>query len=307
MNTHWSQIQEVGAITGMRVMFFIYRYLGRWAFELCLYPVITYFYLTRPSARKASTDFLRTMQDNGAIDPNLPLGRLSFQHFLQFGRILLDKLAAWSGAFNYKNVVFNNRVQFLEMVDRGEGALVIVSHLGNLEVCRALADLSKRIKLNILVHTRHAQKFNRLLREVDRENHLHLIQVSEITPATTWMLKQKLEQGEVIFIAGDRTPASSHRTVMARFFSRPAPFPVGPYILASVLRCPVYLLFCVKKNKHYRVYFEEFSQRLRLQRQQRDEQIEAYAQQYATRLEAYTREHPLQWTNFYNFWNQSKP
>jgi len=41
--------------------------------------------------------------------------------------------------------------------------LIFGSHLGNLEVGRVMAYLGKKVTVNVLVHTKHAEKFNTLL------------------------------------------------------------------------------------------------------------------------------------------------
>ncbi|NIB44229.1 hypothetical protein HBA55_31810 [Pseudomaricurvus alkylphenolicus] len=303
---HWSQVQESGALLGMKVMFFVYRVLGRWAFGLLLYPVITYFFLARRQARSASMDYLNRVRQQGALPASTPLWQQSFSHFLHFGRNLLDKLAAWTGAFNYDNVRFHRRDDFLQMVDRQQGALVIVSHLGNLEVCRALADSSKRIRLNILVHTKHAEKFNRLMNDLDNDNHLNLLQVTDVSPATAMLLNDKLSAGEVVVIAGDRTPVNGGRQTDVDFLGAPAAFPQGPYILASVLRCPVYLMFCAKGEDGYEIFFEKFAERIRLSRNNRDADLRHWTTQFAQRLAHYTLRYPLQWNNFYPFWSRAQ-
>ena len=58
-------------------------------------------------------------------------------------------------------------------------------------------------------------------------------------------------------IAGDRVPVAAHpRVALADFLGQPAAFPVGPYILGSVLQCPVYLLFSMQRGDRYEVHFE---------------------------------------------------
>jgi len=304
MSNHWSHIQESGGLLGMRIMFFLYRWLGHWLFNIALYPVILYFFLANRSARQASMDYISRLQDSGALCSEKSLKLYSFRHFLQFGRNLLDKLSAWSGAFSYSNVRFQHREEFLRMIDKGLGALVIVSHLGNLEVCRALASESQRLKLNILVHTKHAEKFNRLMNDIDDNNRLNLIQVTDFSPATAILLQDKLSQGEVIVIAGDRTPLHGGRQLEVDFFSGKAALPQGPYILAALLKCPTYLMFCTKEPHGYKIFFEHFAERIKLNRKNREADMQTYAQSFANRLEHYTKQYPFQWNNFFMFWKE---
>jgi predicted LPLAT superfamily acyltransferase len=64
----------------------------------------------------------------------------------------------------------------------------------------------------------------------------------------------------------------------------------------------VYTLFCLNENGTHHIYFEFFSEHLRLPRNTRSEALAACVQGYADRLERYTKQAPLQWFNFYDFW-----
>jgi predicted LPLAT superfamily acyltransferase len=97
----------------------------------------------------------------------------------------------------------------------------------------------------------------------------------------------------------------SNRSVHAPFLDRPAPFPEGPFILASLLACPVYLIFCLAEGRqHYRVFIEPFADPLILPRGKRQEVLERAIAHYAERLEAYCLRAPTQWFNFFDFWEQ---
>jgi predicted LPLAT superfamily acyltransferase len=88
------------------------------------------------------------------------------------------------------------------------------------------------------------------------------------------------------------------------FLGEPAPFAHGPFILASLLECPVYLFFCLREGNGYRIYCEPFAERIVLPRGERVPRLREYLQQYARRLEAYCMKAPYQWFNFYDFWRR---
>ncbi|MGQ9427309.1 LpxL/LpxP family acyltransferase [Gilvimarinus sp. F26214L] len=302
-NQHWSEINEATSVLGIRFLFLVYRVLGRGVFHLFVAPVILYYFCFQGRARRASRDYLQRVQAMKGIPDGRSLKRANLKHFFSFGSGLLDKLAAWSGGIRPAHVEYCRRDEFLSEVESGQGCLVIASHLGNLEVSRMLADSHKRVKLNILVHTKHAEKFNRLLQEVDEASCLNLIQVTEVTPATAVMLNGKIEAGEVVVIAGDRTPiGSSERASEVEFLGDRALLPQGPYILASILRCPVYTIFCVRAESGYQVFIEPFAQQIRLSRKERERELQQWAQRFADRLADYVLRFPFQWFNFYDFW-----
>jgi predicted LPLAT superfamily acyltransferase len=155
----------------------------------------------------------------------------------------------------------------------------------------------------VLVHTKHAKAFNRLLAEINPDSTLNLWQVSEISPDTAIRISDLVAQGELVVIAADRIPvAANPRVAYANFLGSQAAFPVGPYVLASLLQCPSYLLFCLRQDDGYHVYYESFREVIKLPRRGRDAALAELAGAYAERLASYCALAPLQWFNFYDFW-----
>lgn len=114
-------------------------------------------------------------------------------------------------------------------------------------------------------------------------------------------LKARVERGAWVVIAGDRSRSESDRVSMAPFLGQPAPFSQGPYILASLLDCPVYTLFCVRRGDTYQLDVEKLADRIQLPRQDRAGALTQYVGQFAARLERYAVGNPLQWYNFFDF------
>ncbi|EEQ13483.1 Glycosyl transferase family 2 [Yersinia frederiksenii ATCC 33641] len=326
---HWSQTQERKGLWGMRLMLRSYQMLGRTAFNLMLYPVIGYFWLTGHRQRRASIDYLQRLTAF-AQQRNHPLPRPlnSFRHFMRFGESMLDKLASWQGELVVgRDVVLVGRERCEAQIASRQGALILASHLGDIESCRALAELSVGVKVNALVFTHHAARFNQVMKEINPHALINLIQVTAIGPDTAILLRQKLDEGEWIAIVGDRTSVSPYqrdnrpRVICSSFLGHPAPFPVGPFALAAALRCPVFLMFGLKLTGHEKqtvpsaacarlhVYFEPFADPLILPRANRQLALQQAVDRYAARLEHYSLLAPLDWFNFYDFWhlNDEKP
>ncbi len=302
---HWASFQETSFIWGIKILVWVYQVLGRGVFRLLLRPVVSYYFIKGRTARNASREYLQQL---GRFFPELAFsGSLSesYRHFLSFGENLLDKIIVWSGSISPEQVDFPNRQLLLDLLEQKRGAILLSGHIGNLEICQAIANLRGHIHLNILVHTRHAEKFNRLLGSSVPSATIQLIQVTEINPGIAIELQEKIERGEFLVLVGDRIPVSGGRTVPAKFLGKDAAFPQGPYLLASLLHCPVYTLFCYAVDGRFRVDLEPFAESIRIPRTepQRLQQLESLARRYAERLENLCHIQPLQWFNFYPYWN----
>ena len=165
---------------------------------------------------------------------------------MAFADSLLDKLDVWNGKLSIEQIEIIDPALLRNQLRGTRGQMLVGAHLGNLEVCRALAEIGEKVTMNVLVHTKHAEHFNRLLGEAGATN-LRLIQVSELDPVIMLQLHERLERGEWLAIAGDRVPLHGGRSVTVDFLGHPAAFPQGPWLLAGLLKCPVNLLLCLKK------------------------------------------------------------
>ncbi len=307
---HWSQKRESGSGggIGIQLLLLIHRLFGRAVFRLCLYPVMLWFYVSKREAREASQTFLLAAQRCGSQSLTHSLTwRDSFRHLYSFGDALLDKLLAWSGRIHPGMLEFPQYEFLQEQLRSGRGVVLVGAHLGNLELIRAIAHQQSQ-RVIAVYFTEHAQQFQAQLQKQHPDVAKDVIAVSEMGPDTAMQLRAAIDEGHILVIVGDRTSAkSSNRSVMANFLGRPAPFAIGPWVLASLLECPVYLFFCVREGVRHRVILETFSTPiLRLNREQRQQHLQEIIQFYAQRLQEYALRYPLQWFNFYDFWAVSR-
>ncbi|MBL8483847.1 MAG: glycosyltransferase family 2 protein [Rhodocyclaceae bacterium] len=301
---HWSDLGERGTRLGLHTIVAIYRLLGDRVARLALRPIVAWHFLTGARARRASLDYLRRLAGRRAGMPE-PGYANAYRHMLAFAESALDKLAGWSGRLPAPAIDFPARAEFDALLASGRGAVLVGGHLGNLEMLRAIASRDKVARITAVVYSEHARRFAAALAAVNEQYGVNLLHVPDFGPDTAIALRERVDRGELLVIVGDRTPpAQTGRTVQADFLGAPAAFPQGPYILAWLLECPVYLLFCLRGAGGYRICFEHFAERIELPRARRDAALREYAQRYANRLEALCLEAPLQWFNFFDFWRR---
>jgi predicted LPLAT superfamily acyltransferase len=299
---HWSRVTERGTAWGLSFLAVVYRLLGPRGLRAALVPIAVYFHLTGTEQRNASRLFLLRAHAARGLNSE-PGWRDTFRHSLGFAQETAQTVSAWLGGIDPSDLTSPDQDEISRIAASGNGILLIVSHLGNIEISRALLDGDIRSRLTLLVHTRNSQNYARAVGRLRPDAALNTLQVDEIDPATMARLQQRIDGGGWIVIAGDRTPIRGDRRVSyAPFLGHDAPFPQGPYILAHLLECPVYLMFCLREKGHYAVHFEKFADRISLPRRDREGALRHYATRYAQRLESFCLRDPFQWHNFYNFW-----
>ncbi len=302
--SHWAELQERGASWGLSFLAGVYRLFGRSACAFAMQPIILYFFLTGHRQRRWAAAYWRRVLGAEGSEPVVGWGRL-FRHFRAFGDMALDKFAVWMGDITVSDLVLSDEPEIDRLVAEKRGIVVIASHLGNIEVSRALSRHKHGVEINILTHTRNAFRFNRLITRINPDAAVRVVEVADLSPSHAIDLQSRLEKGEWIVITGDRVPLSGNfRTSRIPFFGDPAPFPHGPIILASLLKCPVYTMQCLKDGRKYRVTFEKLFESVTLSRGNRIGDIDACLSVYVARLQHHCQAYPYQWFNFYDFWQE---
>lgn len=305
---HWSKMQERGNYLGIQILLFTYKLLGRKGLWVILFPVVCYLFISGKVARNASKQFLQQVAQHTNNRQPVTL-KHQLQHFCSFADSALDKIDAWLGRITQHDIDYTNQHLFTQLYQQQQGAIFIGSHLGNLEVCRALSQHRSGKNINVLVFTHHAVEFNNMLKKINPEVSVNLIQVTDMGPDLAILLKDKVEQGEIVVIVGDRTSTTTaSRSVRVPFLGRDASFSQGPFILAALLDCPVYFLFCLKNKQEntYQVILEHYSSSLKMPRSQRQLRLTQVITDYAQRLTYYAAYYPEQWFNFYDFWQHDQ-
>ena len=293
-NNHWSQAREKGSLLGMNIVLCSYKFLGKKLTYLLLYPIVAYFYCFSPLARKASKKYLAKLAYRAS----------SFKHLLAFAESIVDKLAVWHGDISLEQIEIVGIELFRKQVAEKTGGVIFTAHLGNMEIARALSDFDLSVKINALLFTSNAKKITTFLEKINPKFTANLLYLENLGLAQAIDLQTKIDNGEFIVIAGDRTSVTKpQNSIPAVFFGDRAYFPTGPFILAGLLRCPVFFMLCLKeKQNSFKIVFKEFASKIDISKTNRNQQLQQHAQQYAHLLEEYCRLYPLQWFNFFDFW-----
>ncbi|MCB9622663.1 MAG: lipid A biosynthesis acyltransferase [Sandaracinus sp.] len=291
----WRSGEERGSIFWIKAMVIFATMFGRGPARVIVAFVAFYFTLFSGAARRAVHAFRRHLGE--------PTGFwAAYRQVLRFAQCSLDTLFFLQGKTKYFTVSRNGHHHLEELRAKKQGAILLGAHLGSFSAMR-MQSAKESLPLHPVVYTKHAKRFNRVLEELDPGSKVSLIEMGEGGEIDFMLaIREKLESGALVAILGDRTQAGK-KNVTVDFLGGKAELPAGPYLLASMLRCPVYFTAGLYRGgNHYELYCIPFAERIDLPRGRREEGIQRYAQQYADQLAELCRSAPDNWFNFYDFW-----
>lgn len=302
-SNHWADIEERGLASLVLLTAWCLRIFGRRFCLLMLAPSIVTFYLTGRRQRQAALQFLKRVREANH-DPRAVRLWDGLGQFFHFAQAALDKAACWNGDISPRDITLGDGRTFAEEpFEELKGAILMVSHLGNAELLRALSDFRGTTRVNALVHTVHSRRFAAALAKINPRYDLDLFEVGEVGPDTAIILNERLSQREIVVIAADRLAVGERLAYhLHPFLGVEAPFPDGPIRLANVLDAPVFFLACVRDGGKFRLIVKKLVDRVELSRKNREADIIRHQHQFVRELENLARIYPGQWFNFYDFW-----
>jgi predicted LPLAT superfamily acyltransferase len=161
-------------------------------------------------------------------------------------------------------------------------------------------DLPLRIVLDVNI----GRRFMAALAELNPEVAAGIIDSSNRGVDLALKVRDALDARSIVGLMVDR-PRAGDRTVTAKFLGGTAEFPAGPWLLASVLKVPVMLVFGVwRGGDRYEAHVQLLSEKIELPRANRDAELARLVQEYADRLASQVRGAPYNWLNFFDFWTR---
>jgi predicted LPLAT superfamily acyltransferase len=301
---HWS---GTGQLRGGRsgIWFFItaLRVLGLRLTYALLPPVALYYSFVSP-------DVQATMDYHARVFGIVPWWKrrwLVFRHFLAFGMALIDRTAILAGKTRQFSFSFDGEDHLRAAVAKGHGVLLLTAHIGNWEAAGQLLNRLD-VPINVTGFDNEVSEIRSLLNHVSKAN-FRLVPLTG-SPTDTIPLVAALRRGEIFAMMGDRVYGSP--SIPISFLGQTAQFPIGAYVLAAIAGAPLVHVFNLReRGSHYR-FFGFPAQRPEMPAHaQRDAYLKDCATRFASDLVTILKRDPLQWYNFYPFWQisheRSKP
>jgi len=289
----WTQRPERGSSFMLRLMLWLSRRLGRRLTRLILVGISLYFLLFVPAARRASRSHLTRVLGRR------PSWRDIFRHFHAFSSTIHDRVYLLDDRFDLFDIDIVNR----ELFDDPSGMVLIGAHFGSFEVMRAAGRSLAGRRVGMLMYAENARKLNETLALINPDAVNDVIPLGRMESMLE--AKERLADGHLIGMLADRT-LEQDSPRWRPFLGDPAPFALGPFRMAALMRSPVVFMAGIYLGgNRYRVHFEPLADFSNVERSDREAEILAAQDRYVEILERLCRESPYNWFNFFDFWKSS--
>jgi predicted LPLAT superfamily acyltransferase len=296
----WLTAGERGTVLGMRAMFWLARVVGRRATKPLVAMIALWYRLFDRRATASSAAWLQR------VTGQRPGFWAVYRHLQTFAQVTLDKLFLLQGRAAGLQFQRHGDELLQQQVQTGQGAMLLGAHVGSYEAMRVGGN-QDGIHIEILAYTRNARMINALLAQIDPAHAAKIIDLGGDAIEVMTRVQEAVQRGHLIAAMADRIGLGRH-VVPAPFCGATAQFSGGPFVLASVLRCPVYLVFGIYHAPgRYELFCERFADRIELPRRDRQAALAAVVARYASRVEHFARLHPYNWFNFFDFWAPPRP
>ena len=297
----WWKKQERGGVFFLRLSLFLSQILPEFALKLIVKIVVWFYYIFSKNERENIAEFRQNLSEFAG---GQTLKKTSvFSHFEAFGGAICDKFRVWKGKIkdDELEIIDLERIKS-ELIGAQKGQILLTAHLGNVEICKALAARVKGFRMVILTYDENSRKFNEVLREISKnDGSVRMMAVNKLDVAAMLELKNIVESGEHIGIMGDRTPLGGDKAARVKFLGKEASFNYGPYLIAGILGVKISSLWCQKIDGKFRIELVPLASAVKLGRDKAAAARE-YLQIYVRELENRCKQTPAQWFNFFDFW-----
>jgi predicted LPLAT superfamily acyltransferase len=161
------------------------------------------------------------------------------------------------------------------------------------------------VPINVTGFDKETSEIRSLLNQVSKAK-FRLLTLTG-SPTDTIPLVAAMRRGEVVAMMGDRAYGSP--TARIPFLGGTVSFPIGAYVIAAIAGAPLVHVFNLREPAgHYRFIGFPPQRPEMPPHDQRDSYLRDCVARFACDLESVMKRDPLQWYNFYPFWeNNDRP
>ena len=283
-----------GTVLGYRIFVFLIQKAGVKSAYVLLYFVASYYFLFLKKSNRAIFYYFKERLRYS----NFQAKKMVFKSYYTFGQTIIDKISISAGMRNKFTYEFDGIEILKNLLAEKKGGVLISAHVGNFEIAEHfLGDIDLEFQINLVTTDLEHSAIKNYLESVTQKPTVKFIIIKDDL-SHIFEINAALANNELVCFTGDRYFEGT-KSLSAEILGKEAHFPAGPFLIASRLKVPVVFVYVMKEpNLHYHLYAREATVK------HRDEK--GLLQEYVQSVESILQKYPLQWFNYFDFWNDIK-
>jgi predicted LPLAT superfamily acyltransferase len=280
-----------------QVLIVLSRWFGPWVFTLVSRFIAACYFVMFPRRAAVSAKFY------GALFPGK--GRLfhwgcAWRQYQNFTTVFMDRIRT-SGQ---ENIQFTSTgwQRFEEALNKGHGAIVLMSHMGNWDVAANLmATRRKDLKLLLYMGAKAKEQIESVQKQALNAKGIRIVAVEPSAGSPLDVVEgiRFLKSGGVVSLTGDKLWHPDQRAVSVPFLGKTARVPEFPHVFALVSKAPLFVFFTFRTGPgRYRFMLSDPMYISCASRKDRSRAVAESARVYGEMLEQTLRDHPYEWYHF---------
>jgi lipid A biosynthesis acyltransferase len=290
--TKW-QGKSKGTVLGYRIFVFLMRHLGIYAAYSLLIFVAFYYFLTEWQSNRFMFYYFRHRLGYSLAKT---IGSLYLSYFT-FGQIIIDKIAILAGLEHKFTFDFDGQKLLFKLLEEQQGGVLISAHIGNFEIAEPFfRKIDLKLQISTITTDMERSVIKEYLEGITERKSLNQYIYVKPDMSHIFEINDVIAHKNIVCFTGDRY-FEGGRSLKGHLLGAEATFPAGPFVIASRLKVPVVFVYVMKeKGLHYHLY----ARIAEVKKADAESLLEAYTDS----MEQMLRKYPLQWFNYFNFWEQ---
>lgn len=283
-----------GTVFGFKVFIFFIKHFGVNAAYLLMHLPVPYFCIFERKNTQGIYYYFRLRRQYSILKSLVSI----YRSYFEFGKTLVDRLALLSGMRSNYTFEFDGEEYIKVALLEKKGGLLISGHVGNFELAQYF--FKERLPdthISIVISDQDHEEIKEFLQQFLNKDETKLIVVKE-DMSHIFEIHNALSDNRIVCISGDRYLEGT-KYIESELLGKKAKFPVGPFHLSARLDVPVLFVYLMREpKKHYHLYARKAKKH--------SKSAEDLLDQYTISVEKILSKYPLQWFNFYDFWDDNK-
>lgn len=282
-----------GTVLGYKIFVFFIKKIGVKSAYFILYFVASYYFIFLKKSNIAIFYYFRKRLGYSYFKSK----QMVFKSYYTFGQTIIDKIAIGAGLKDKFTYEHDGGEIIIKLLEEKKGGVLISAHMGNFEIAEHFfSEIDVNFQINLVTTDLEHSTIKNYLESITQKPTIKFIIINDEDLSHIFEINAALARNELVCFTGDRY-FEGVKSLSNQLLGQEALFPAGPFLIASRLKVPVVFVYVMKEpNLHYHLYTREAKVK------HRDEK--GLLREYTESVEYMISKYPLQWFNYFDFWNQ---